>query len=436
MLAARELSAAARRAANTWQNRHITFTHGSGSWPRRSTPPTPRASRSSSPRTSRRAGPRRSSRRGAGHLLRRARRADLLAGAHRAAGARLRGAGTQEQVTSPSTTGTGGVADRQADAPGGLRAAVRRLQPRADQPAATTTRASCPPRGPPRVQQVAPFLELDATPTRWSTTAGSVDRRRYTTSNVLPVLRARDAQTGGTIPTACRSTTCATASRRSWTPTTATWLYRVEDDPVLDAWEQAFPGRCSPGLEEPGGPRASTSATRRTCSGCRPLYTTYHIPEADAFYNRADAWSIPFDPAARPTRPAPTSPPRPADRAVLPADAPAGEAGRGVRPHPAVPRPGARTWSAWLAGRSDGENLGELFAVQFPTTSSCSARAGAGPHRAGRPSPSTSRCATRRLAGDPRQPAGAADRELDPVRPAAVPRTRRRGSRSWREWCW
>jgi uncharacterized protein len=52
-----------------------------------------------------------------------------------------------------------------------------------------------------------------------------------------------------------------------------------------------------------------------------------------------------------------------------------------IQPYLARARP---NMVAWLAGRSDGENLNELFAVRFPSTSRCSGRRRPGPHRAGR----------------------------------------------------
>jgi uncharacterized protein len=149
-------------------------------------------------------------------------------------------------------------------------------------------------------------------------------------------------------------------------------LYRVEDDdPVLDAWEQAFPDVLTP-VEEAGDITAHFRYPQDLFRLQANLYTRYHIPDADAFYNRADAWQIPADPAfaanqggaeltaaqqraLEPYYLLMRLPEEDEEEFVL------------IQPYLARERP---NMVAWLAGRSDGENLGELFAVQFPSSQS------------------------------------------------------------------
>ncbi|MDA2983647.1 MAG: UPF0182 family protein, partial [Actinomycetota bacterium] len=101
------------------------------------------------------------------------------------------------------------------------------------------------------------------------------------------------------------------------------------------------------------------------------LFRTYHIPEADAFYNRADAWDIPVDPASLANQGGATAlqqaaGQRPLEPYYLVMRLPGEETEEFVliQPYLAVSRP---NMVAWLAGRSDGEQLNSLFAVRFPS---------------------------------------------------------------------
>ncbi|MEX2324145.1 MAG: UPF0182 family protein [Nitriliruptoraceae bacterium] len=221
-----------------------------------------------------------------------------------------------------------------------------------------------------RVQRVAPFLELDSSPypvvldgrVKWI-----VDG--YTTSNAYPYAERRTLNLGpgrAVLVNYVRNSVKATVDAYDGTVT----LYRVEeDDPVLDAWEDIFPGMIQP----------VSSADERLALHFRypqdlfrlqsDLYTSYHIPTPSAFYNRADEWDIPADPAfaanqgggdltgATQRRLNPyyllmRLPGVVTEEFVL------------IQPYLARERP---NMVAWLAGRSDGEHLNELFAVRFPS---------------------------------------------------------------------
>jgi len=101
------------------------------------------------------------------------------------------------------------------------------------------------------------------------------------------------------------------------------------------------------------------------------LFQTYHIPESDGFYNRADAWDIPIDPAAAANQGGATALQQAAGQRLLepyylvmrlPGEQT--EEFVLIQPYLAANRP---NMVSWLAGRSDGENLNELFAVRFPS---------------------------------------------------------------------
>jgi uncharacterized protein len=227
-----------------------------------------------------------------------------------------------------------------------------------------------------RVAAVAPFLELDASPYP-AVTDGRVVWivDAYTTSNQYPYSeRTTLTTTRSTQVNYVRNSVKVVVDAFHGDIT----LYRVEDDdPVLDAWERIFPGV----IETEPAPQSIAQHFRYPQDKFRlqsQLYTLYHIQEATAFYSRADAWSIPRDPtvAANATGGGPAT-----------VDGLAGSTeARPLRPYYLLMRlPGEATEEfvliqpylaqgrenmvAWLAGRSDGDRLGELFAVRFPTDS-------------------------------------------------------------------
>jgi uncharacterized protein len=149
-------------------------------------------------------------------------------------------------------------------------------------------------------------------------------------------------------------------------------LYRVEDDdPILDVWEQAFPGLITPG-DEAGDVAAHFRYPQDLFRLQSSLYSRYHIPDAPGFYNRANEWQIPPDPAFAANQSGggadlAAASSRPLAPFYLLMRLPGEELEEFVliQPYLARARP---NMVAWLAGRSDGENLNELFAVQFPST--------------------------------------------------------------------
>ena len=225
-----------------------------------------------------------------------------------------------------------------------------------------------------RVSEVAPFLELDRNPypvvnngrIKWVIDA-------YTTSDQYPYSERRTLQTsrGPMQVNYVRNSVKAVVDAFDGDVT----LYRVEEeDPILDAWEAIFPNLITP-ASEAGDVAANFRYPQDLFALQSDIYTAYHIDAPAAFFNRADEWDLPDDPAAA-------------------ANA-AGGAGGGVatgdlvgqgrlepyyllmrlpgqdeeefvliQPYLARDRP---NMVSWLAGRSDGENLNRLLAVRFPS---------------------------------------------------------------------
>ncbi len=220
-----------------------------------------------------------------------------------------------------------------------------------------------------RVRLVAPFLELDAEPypvvldgrVKWIVDA-------YTTSVNYPYSERRVLEMGSrsVVVNYVRNSVKAVVDAYDG----AVDLYAIDDeDPIAAAWGEAFPG-----LLQPVG-----AADQRLIAHFRypqdlfrlqaELYTTYHIPDASSFYNRADEWDIPEDPAFianQGSGSAFTTQSRLLEPYYLVMRLPGEETEEFVliQPYLARERP---NMVAWLAGRSDGEQLNELFAVRFPS---------------------------------------------------------------------
>jgi uncharacterized protein len=219
-----------------------------------------------------------------------------------------------------------------------------------------------------RVRQVAPFLELDASAypvvlngrIQWI-----VDG--YTISNAYPYSERRVLQIDNRQVSVnyARNSIKAVVDAFDGDVT----LYRVEDDdPVLDAWEQVFPGIVTPG-EEAGEIANHFRYPQDLFRLQANLFTDYHIPEAVAFFNRADAWSIPSDPAFAANQGAAelqAASQRPLAPYYLLMRLPEAETEEFVLIQPYLAR-GRPNMVSWLAGRSDGDNLNELLAVRFPS---------------------------------------------------------------------
>jgi uncharacterized protein len=222
-----------------------------------------------------------------------------------------------------------------------------------------------------RVQLVAPFLELDSSPypvvidgrVKWIVDA-------YTTSTAYPYSERRPLVLGNrAVPVNyVRNSVKAVVDAFDGDVT----LYVVDDeDPIVRAWDRAFPGLLQPFGAAPDELVRHFRYPQDLFRLQSQLFQTYHIPEADAFYNRADAWDIPVDPAALANQGGATALQQAAgqrrlDPYYLVMRLPGEETEEFVliQPYLAASRP---NMVAWLAGRSDGDRLNTLFAVRFPS---------------------------------------------------------------------
>ena len=222
-----------------------------------------------------------------------------------------------------------------------------------------------------RVQLVAPFLELDSSPypviidgrVKWIVDA-------YTTSTAYPYSERRTLVLGnrGVTVNYVRNSVKVVVDAFDGDVT----LYVVDDeDPIVRAWDRAFPGLMQSFGAAPEEIVRHFRYPQDLFRLQTQLYQTYHIPDADAFYNRADAWEVPIDPAAAANAGGATALQQAAGQRrlqpyYLVMRLPGEETEEFVliQPYLAANRP---NMVSWLAGRSDGDKLNSLFAVRFPS---------------------------------------------------------------------
>lgn len=219
-----------------------------------------------------------------------------------------------------------------------------------------------------RARAVAPFLEFDADPypvvhegrVKWILDA-------YTVSDRYPYAERRFLTLGNQRVLVNYVRNSAKVVIDAYDGDIS--VYRVDDDdPILQAWEQAFPGLVE--TKEAAGTLALNFRYPQDLFRLQSdLYEAYHIPQAAEFYNRADEWSVPDDPAFAANRGG-TAVTATNQRRLQPfyllmrLPGETEEEFVLIQPYLARGRP---NMVAWLAGRSDGAFLNELFAVRFPT---------------------------------------------------------------------
>jgi uncharacterized protein len=245
-----------------------------------------------------------------------------------------------------------------------------------------------------RVQKVAPFLKLDhdAYPV-------AVDDRvkwvidAYTTSDMLPysertnlaaatvseqlqlapvstdngqiTLQEQSVQVPGLEGTAnyIRNSVKAVVDAYDGTVT----LYVADpDDPVIRAWSSVFPDSFTPISEASEELRSHFRYPEDMFRVQSTMFETYHIPGPDAFYNKDDAWTIPADAQFQANQPE-SSEVRPMRPYYLLMRLPGEQSEEFALIQPFSPEQ-RNNLIGWLAGRSDGEQYGELKAYRMPPT--------------------------------------------------------------------
>ena len=135
-------------------------------------------------------------------------------------------------------------------------------------------------------------------------------------------------------------------------------LYIVDDtDPIIQVWQDIFPDLFKPTEEFPVDLQQHWRYPQDYFQVQADQYLTYHIESARGLFNREDLWAIPQELL------------RQQEIAVEPyyvtLRLPDQEEPEFLLILPFTPRNRLNS-IAWMAGRSDGENYGKLFAFRFP----------------------------------------------------------------------
>ena len=125
------------------------------------------------------------------------------------------------------------------------------------------------------------------------------------------------------------------------------------EDPIIRSYEAIFPGLFSPLAEMPQDLRTHIRYPQDFFRIQAQMYTTYHMQDPQLFYNKEDLWDIPAK-DNRQMEPYYTI-------MKLPGE----EKEEFILLLPFTPAK-RDNLSAWLAGRSDGENYGKLIVYTFP----------------------------------------------------------------------
>jgi uncharacterized membrane protein (UPF0182 family) len=212
------------------------------------------------------------------------RRGDAARGGGEAALGRL----TSTGVPLPRGRGDRAVRSRAAVA---VRLAIRRPQPAAvrdagskpaDPAASRRGRATSQPRAVPALGEAPEVAVVDGRIVFLA--------HGYTTSNSYPY--SKRIRIGGTELNYVRASVVATVDAFSGRVT----MYPTDpDDPIIGAWQAAFPKLFTPVERMPADVRAHLRYPRLLFNAQSRIWATYHIKNVDDFYIRADAWKRPGD---------------------------------------------------------------------------------------------------------------------------------------------
>ena len=201
-----------------------------------------------------------------------------------------------------------------------------------------------------RIRKVAPFLELDSDAylvvidgeLLWIQDA-------YTTSGSFPY-----SQHLGSINYVRNSVKVVVDAQ-----TGDMTFYLIDpDDPIVATWAQIFPDMFTSASEMPESIRAHLRYPEDMFRLQAEQYLRYHIRDPRTFFIGEDLWAVPTEKFRQQEQPL--------EPYYVIMKLPGEEIAEFSLILPFTPRNKQNT-IAWLAGRSDGENLGKLRAYRFPT---------------------------------------------------------------------
>lgn len=219
-----------------------------------------------------------------------------------------------------------------------------------------------------RLNRVAPFLGYDSDPYIVINDDGRlfwlVDA--YTSSNRFPYSRHYSAN--GKTVNYLRNSVKATIDAYSG----AVNFYVFDDaDPIIAAYRAAFPELFKNADEMPAGLRAHTRYPETLIKTQADVFGLYHTESAKMFFGREDVWSIAREAAVN-TDASKTNAPPPQTQPLDPYQVLMPLPGEQSNPEFAQVLPftpaNRNNMIAWMAGRSDGANYGQLLVYNFPSS--------------------------------------------------------------------
>jgi len=224
-----------------------------------------------------------------------------------------------------------------------------------------------------RVSTVAPFLQIDGNPY-----IAVVDGRLvwildgYTTSSSFPYSQPSDfaGGSGGLLSGSgnyLRDSVKFVVDAKNGTVEGYVW---DEDDAVLKAWREIFPGLLKPKAEMPASVTAHVRYPEGFFQVQSNMFANYHVTDAGSFYQKEDAWLVARDPtfclnAAGACKPTTTAPAISAYYMV--ARLPGSARARFVLVRPFTPGgAGRQNMVGYLAASGDPDDYGRLVVYEFP----------------------------------------------------------------------
>ncbi|MBL8175076.1 MAG: UPF0182 family protein [Bryobacterales bacterium] len=207
-----------------------------------------------------------------------------------------------------------------------------------------------------RVSELAGFLSWDTDPYLVLTPDGRmvwmIDA--YTTSDAHPYsARVRLERTGRA--NYMRNAVKATVD--AYNGTVNLYVFD-EQDPIIQAYAKLFPGLLQKASEMPAELREHARYPETLFRVQAEMYRTFHMRDAEAFYNKEDAWDIARNLGAADGRPEPSAP------VYVVATLPGETEPEFLLMIPFTPR-NKDNLIGFMAARCDGEKLGELLFLQL-----------------------------------------------------------------------
>jgi len=148
---------------------------------------------------------------------------------------------------------------------------------------------------------------------------------------------------------------------------TVTLYVSDPNDPILKTWTRVFPGLFTPMEQMPPTQRAHIRYPEDLFRIQRDIFTLYHISDPRVYYGREDVWEVPLDPTPPDDDPLTTR--FTTQARMLPYFVNMRLPGEKetefliMTPFTPLQKP---NMAAWMCGRCDPENYGQLLVYEFP----------------------------------------------------------------------